>query len=156
VQQLLKKKGLETAGKIQLCKYSKGMLQRVGMAQAILHDPKLVILNEPMSWLDPVGHRELHDMMLGSKLLDKTRIVSTHIHSDAEMLYDRVGVLVSGKLREVGAQAQLVDMKAQGMEILFELTGQSTMPLLAKATRTGDRYRLQVPEPDLYGAIEQL
>ena len=155
-QKMLKKVGLETAGKIQLRKYSKGMLQRVGMAQAILHDPKLVILDEPMSGLDPVGRREVRDIILELKRDGKTVMFSTHILSDAEMLCDRVGVIVGGKLRGVGAPAQLVDMKTQGMEILFELAGQSTAPLLAKATRTGDCYRLQVPEQDLYGAIEQL
>jgi len=156
VQKMLKIVGLETAGKIQLRKYSKGMLQRVGMAQAILHDPKLVILDEPMSGLDPVGRREVRDVILELKRDGKTVMFSTHILSDAEMLCDRVGVIVGGKLRGVGAPAQLVDMKTQGMEILFELAGQSTAPLLAKATRTGDRYRWQVPEQDLYGAIEQL
>ena len=156
VQKMLKIVGLETAGKIQLRKYSKGMLQRVGMAQAILHDPKLVILDEPMSGLDPVGRREVRDVILELKRDGKTVMFSTHILSDAEMLCDRVGVIVGGKLRGVGAPAQLVDMKTQGMEILFELAGQSTAPLLAKATRTGDCYRLQVPEQDLYGAIEQL
>jgi ABC-2 type transport system ATP-binding protein len=156
VQQMLKKVGLETAGKIQLRKYSKGMLQRVGMAQAILHDPKLVILDEPMSGLDPVGRREVRDIILELKRNGKTVMFSTHILSDAEMLCDRVGVIVGGKLRGMGAPERLVDMKTQGVEILFELAGQSTAPLLAKATRTGDRYRLQVPEQELYGAIEQL
>jgi ABC-2 type transport system ATP-binding protein len=156
VQRMLKKVGLETAGKIQLRKYSKGMLQRVGMAQAILHDPKVVILDEPMSGLDPVGRREVRDIILELKREGKTVMFSTHILSDAEMLCDRVGVIVGGKLRGVGAPEQLVDVKTQGMEILFEVTGQSTAPLLAKATRTGDRYRLQVPEEELYGAIEQL
>jgi ABC-2 type transport system ATP-binding protein len=156
VQRMLKKVGLETAGKIQLRKYSKGMLQRVGMAQAILHDPKVVILDEPMSGLDPVGRREVRDIILELKREGKTVMFSTHILSDAEMLCDRVGVIVGGKLRGVGAPEQLVDVKTQGMEILFELAGQSGAPLLAKATRTGDRYRLPVPEEELYGAIEQL
>jgi len=156
LKQMLVKVGLETAGKIQLRKYSKGMLQRVGMAQAILHDPKLVILDEPMSGLDPVGRREVRDIILELKRAGKTVMFSTHILSDAEMLCDRVGVIVGGKLRGLGAPEQLVDMKTQGMEILFELAGQSTAPLLSKATRTGDRYRLQVPEQELYGAIEQL
>src|SRR5215475_8101014 len=156
VAQMLKKVGLDTAKKIQLRKYSKGMLQRVGMAQAILHEPEVVVLDEPMSGLDPLGRRAGRDIILELKREGRTVLFSTHILSDAEMLCDRVGVIVGGKLRGVGAPAQLVDMKAQGMEILFELTGQSTVPLLAKATRTGDRYRLQVPEPDLYGAIEQL
>jgi ABC-2 type transport system ATP-binding protein len=156
VQRMLKKVGLETAGKIQLRKYSKGMLQRVGMAQAILHDPKLVILDEPMSGLDPVGRREVRDIILELKREGKTVMFSTHILSDAEMLCDRVGVIVGGKLRGVGAPEQLVDVKTQGMEILFELAGQTTAPLMAKATRTGERYRLEVPEQELYGAIEQL
>ncbi|HEY6945147.1 MAG TPA: ABC transporter ATP-binding protein [Candidatus Acidoferrum sp.] len=156
VQQMLKKVGLETAGRIQLRKYSKGMLQRVGMAQAVIHNPKVVILDEPMSGLDPVGRREVRDIILELKREGKTVMFSTHILSDAEMLCDRVGVIVGGKLRGVGAPEQLVDVKTQGMEILFELAGQTAAPLLAKATRTGDRYRLQVAEPELYGAIEQL
>ena len=64
---MLKKVGLETAGRIQLRKYSKGMLQRVGLAQAILHDPAVVILDEPMSGLDPVGRREVRDIILELK-----------------------------------------------------------------------------------------
>jgi len=156
IQRMLKKVGLETAKKIQLRKYSKGMLQRVGLAQAILHDPKVVILDEPMSGLDPVGRREVRDIILELKRDGKTVLFSTHILSDAEMLCDRVGVIVGGKLRGVGAPEQIVDMKSQGMEILFELPGQSTTPLLSKATRTGDRYRLQVPEEEIYGAIDQL
>src|SRR5882724_9469310 len=156
VERMLKKVGLETAGKIQLRKYSKGMLQRVGLAQAILHDPKVVILDEPMSGLDPVGRREVRDIILELKKDGKTVMFSTHILSDAETLCDRVGVIVGGKLRGVGAPGTLVDMKTQGMEILFELTGASNAPLLAKTTRTGDRYRLQVAEEELYAAIEQL
>jgi len=156
VARMLKKVGLETAGKIQLRKYSKGMLQRVGMAQAILHDPKVVLLDEPMSGLDPVGRREVRDIILELKRDGKTVMFSTHILSDAEMLCDRVGVIVGGKLRGVGAPEQLVDVKTQGMEILFELPGQGTAPIVAKAARTGDRYRLQVSEEELYGAIEQL
>jgi ABC-2 type transport system ATP-binding protein len=156
IQQMLKKVGLETAGKIQLRKYSKGMLQRVGLAQAILHDPKLVILDEPMSGLDPMGRREVRDIILELKREGKTVMFSTHILSDAEMLCDRVGVIVGGKLRGAGAPGKIVDMKNEGMEILFELAGQSTAPLLSKATRTGDRYRLQVSEGEVYGAIDQL
>src|ERR1700704_2284183 len=156
VERMLKKVGLESAGRIQLRKYSKGMLQRVGLAQAILHDPTVVVLDEPMSGLDPVGRREVRDIILELKKEGKTVMFSTHILSDAEMLCDRVGVIVGGKLRGVGAPGQMVDMKTQGMEILFALTGASNAPLLAKATKTGDRYQLQVAEDELYAAIEQL
>ncbi len=158
VARVLKKVGLETAGKIQLRKYSKGMLQRVGLAQAILHDPQVVILDEPMSGLDPVGRREVRDIILELKSEGRTVLFSTHILADAEMLCDRVGVIVGGKLRGVGAPEEIVGVKAQGMEILFEQTGREGIAaeLLAKATRTGDRYRLQVPEAELYATLERL
>ncbi len=159
VQRMLKKVGLETAGKIQLRKYSKGMLQRVGLAQAILHDPKVVILDEPMSGLDPVGRREVRDIILELKSAGKTVMFSTHILPDAEMLCDRVGVIVGGKLRGVGAPDEIVDMKPRGMEIFFEYAGSGDANLravLSKATQTGKRYSLQVAEDEVYTTLEQL
>jgi ABC-2 type transport system ATP-binding protein len=158
VERMLKKVGLESAGRIQLRKYSKGMLQRVGLAQAILHDPKVVVLDEPMSGLDPVGRREVRDIILELKKQGKTVLFSTHILSDAEMLCDRVGVIVGGKLQGIGAPSEIVGLKAQGMEILFELADGAGAgnTLMAAATRTGNRYRLHVEESGLYAAIEQL
>src|ERR1700719_420539 len=159
VERMLKKVGLETARKIQLRKYSKGMLQRVGLAQAILHDPKVVILDEPMSGLDPVGRREVRDIILELKQAGKTVLFSTHILSDAEMLCDRVGVIVGGKLRGVGAPDEIVGMKAHGMEILFEHRGDAAgaaAMLLQTATRTGNRYRMRVEEAELYATIDKL
>jgi len=156
VENMLKKVGLETAGKIQLRKYSKGMLQRVGLAQAILYDPQVVILDEPMSGLDPLGRREVRDIILELKKEGRAVLFSTHILSDAEMLCDRVGVIVGGKLRGVGTPGEMVGIKTQGMEILFEVAEGKNLPLLAKATRTGERYRVQMPEEELYGAVDQL
>ena len=157
IDRMLKKVGLETAGKIQLRKYSKGMLQRVGLAQAILHSPKVVILDEPMSGLDPVGRREVRDIILELKREGTTVLFSTHILSDAEMLCDRVGVIVGGKLRGVGAPDEIVGMQSQGMEILFECDSTDKLqPLLSRATKTGKSYRLQVPESELYPTMQQL
>src|SRR5438477_2726841 len=158
VDRILKKVGLETARKIQLRKYSKGMLQRVGLAQAILHEPEVVILDERMSGLDPVGRQEVRDIILELKRDGKTVMFSTHIVSDAEMLCDRVGVIVGGKLRGVGAPDEIVGVKAHGMEILFECTGagKTLNGLLSKATQTGNRYRVQVAEAELYAALEQI
>src|ERR1700719_1220928 len=155
---MLKKVGLETARKIQLRKYSKGMLQRVGLAQAILHDPKVVILDEPMSGLDPLGRREVRDIILELKREGRTILFSTHILSDAAMLCDRVGVIVGGKLRGVGAPDEIVGMKAQAMEILFEYTAIAAGldGLLSKAKQLGKRYQLQVPEANLYATLQQL
>jgi ABC-2 type transport system ATP-binding protein len=158
VERMLKKVGLESAGRIQLRKYSKGMLQRVGLAQAILHDPQVVVLDEPMSGLDPVGRREVRDIILELKKQGKTVLFSTHILSDAEMLCDRVGVIVGGKLQGIGAPSEIVGLKAHGMEILFELADGAPVSdkLLATATRTGNRYRLHVEESGLYEAVERL
>lgn len=158
VQRMLKKVGLETAGKIQLRKYSKGMLQRVGLAQAILHDPKLVILDEPMSGLDPLGRREVRDIILELKSAGKTILFSTHILPDAEMLCDRVGVIAGGKLRGVGAPGTIVGMKPVGMELVFEIAevNAQTAKIFAKATKSGAAYRLSVDEAELYTAMEEL
>lgn len=165
VARTLKKVGLADSARVQLRKFSKGMLQRVGLAQAILHDPELVVLDEPMSGLDPVGRREVRDIILELKKQGKTVLFSTHILSDAEMLCDRVGVIAGGKLQGVGAPSEIVGVKTRGMEILFELPGgaenaatgvTSGNALVARATRTGDRYRVHVEESGLYQAIEQL
>src|SRR5262249_37228537 len=158
IDRMLKKVGLETAGKIQLRKYSKGMLQRVGLAQAILHDPKVVILDEPMSGLDPVGRREVRDIILELKRDGKTVLFSTHILTDAEMLCDRVGVIVGGRLRGVGAPDEIVAMESQGMEILFEYSGgcAEAGALLSKATQTGNRYRMRVDEDQVYATLAEL
>ena len=158
VQAMLKRVGLDTAKKIQLRKYSKGMLQRVGLAQAILHDPQVVVLDEPMSGLDPLGRREVRDIILELKGAGRTVLFSTHVLSDAEMLCDRVGVIVGGKLRGVGAPEEIVGMRAQGMEILFELPGSGprAAAIIGKAMKTGDRYRMQVSEEELYPTLEQL
>src|SRR5579883_2862399 len=134
------------------------MLQRVGLAQAILHDPKLLILDEPMSGLDPVGRREIRDIILELKRAGKTIMFSTHILSDAEMLCDSVGV--GGRLRRVGAPEEIVGVKAHGLEILFELTDGGSLStesaLLEKASRSGARYRVQVEEKEFYEALAQL
>ena len=158
VQSILRQVGLETAGKIQLRKFSKGMLQRVGLAQAILHDPKLVILDEPMSGLDPVGRREVRDIILELKNAGKTILFSTHILSDAEMLCDRVGVIAGGQLRGVGAPGSIVGVKSLGMEIVFELTGSGPQfeRIRAKAAKSGANYRMHASDAELYAVLAEL
>lgn len=158
VETFLKRVGLASAGNVQLRKFSKGMLQRVGIAQAILHDPKVVFLDEPMSGLDPVGRREVRDIILELKQQGKTVFFSTHILSDAEMLCDRVGVLVGGKLQGVGSPREMVDVEVQSMEIIFELPKDRPLPsrLSDQAKEAGGRYRIAVSEAEVYAAIEQL
>jgi len=158
VTQLLERVGLASAADVQLRKYSKGMLQRTGIAQAILHDPKVVFLDEPMSGLDPVGRREVRDIILELKKEGKTVFFSTHILSDAEMLCDRVAVLAGGKLQGVGAPGEIMSVEVHAMDILFELPPGGTLPasLAGRVTPIGGRCRMEVPEAELYASLEQL
>lgn len=154
----LERVGLSAAADVQLRKFSKGMLQRAGVAQAILHDPRVVFLDEPMSGLDPVGRREVRDIILELKNQGRTVFFSTHILSDAEMLCDRVAVLVGGKLQGTGSPEEIVTIEVRGMEILFEMRDARSLPtsLGCEASHIGDRYRIQVPEADLYSALDKL
>ena len=158
VTQLLERVGLASAADVQLRKYSKGMLQRTGIAQAILRDPKVVFLDEPMSGLDPVGRREVRDIILELKKEGKTVFFSTHILSDAEMLCDRVAVLAGGKLQGVGAPGEIMSVEVHAMDILFELPPGGSLPasLAGRVTPIGGRCRMEVPEAELYAALEQL
>jgi len=108
VEELLEMVALTDARRLQLRKFSKGMLQRIGLAQALINDPALVVLDEPMSGLDPIGRRDVRDIILGLKEEGKTVFFSTHILPDVEMICDRVGILVRGRLRAVGTVQDLV------------------------------------------------
>jgi ABC-2 type transport system ATP-binding protein len=158
VSQLLERVGLASAADVQLRKYSKGMLQRAGIAQAILHEPQIVFLDEPMSGLDPVGRHEVRDLILELKKQGRTVFFSTHILSDAEMLCDRVAVLAAGKLQGVGAPGDIVSLEVQAMDILFELRpGQDLPPGIApRITRIGARCHVEVAEDELYAVLDEL
>jgi len=158
VRKFLELVGLTPAADVQLRKFSKGMLQRAGIAQAILHDPKVIFFDEPMSGLDPIGRREVRDIILDLKKQGRTVFFSTHILSDAEMLCDRVAVLVNGKLQGVGAPGEIVSIEVQAMEIFFELRDGCSLPaaLAGHVTRTGARYRTEVSEAELYSSLDLL
>ncbi len=97
-KQVLEKVGLAHAANKRLHTYSKWMLQRIGLAQAILHDPEMVFLDEPMSGLDPIGRKMVKDLMLELKQAGKTLFFNTHILSDVETICDSFGIIVGGKL----------------------------------------------------------
>ena len=113
---LLKQVGLESSAHLQLRKFSKGMLQRIGIAQALMNDPALIILDEPMSGLDPIGRKEMRELILNLKAQGKTIFFSSHIIHDVEMICDRVGILAHGKLLAVGK----IDEIRQPQETLEE------------------------------------
>jgi ABC-2 type transport system ATP-binding protein len=119
VNAMLTRMGLEGSADVQLRKFSKGMLQRVGLAQAVLHDPKVVFLDEPMSGLDPMGRRDVRELIQELRSEGKTVFFSTHILSDAEALCDRVAVIHQGELTGAGAVADLTSRSKGTVEIVF-------------------------------------
>lgn len=109
---------------VQLRKFSKGMLQRVGLAQALVNDPAIVFLDEPMSGLDPVGRREVRDLIAGLRNEGKTVFMNSHILSDIEVLCDRVAILKHGKLAHVGNLDEL--RRSAGDQNGVEITATGT------------------------------
>ena len=148
VLEVLAQVGLPDAGGGQLRKFSKGMLQRVGIAQAILHDPKVLFFDEPMSGLDPMGRREVRDLMEQLKQKGKTVFFSTHILSDAESLCDRVAIIHRGELRGVGAVADLTSSVKGKVEIVWQgnYIPAALKALTSECHLTGDTVRALVLE----------
>jgi ABC-2 type transport system ATP-binding protein len=144
--------------KLQLRKYSKGMVQRIGIAQAIIHDPKLVFLDEPMSGLDPMGRLEVRDLIQSLKDEGKTVFFSTHILSDAETLCDRVAVLNEGALRAVGVVADLTREIGGKVEIVWEGVGAKAAVegLGGDCRTTANLVRAVLPEQQLDPAIDAI
>jgi ABC-2 type transport system ATP-binding protein len=158
VEQVLQQVGLRDVQGVQLRKFSKGMLQRVGIGQAILHDPKLVFFDEPMSGLDPMGRREVRDLMVQLKREGKTVFFSTHILSDAETLCDRVAIIHKGELRGVGAVEDLTSSVQGKVEVIWH---GAQVPATLKAAGaechvTGDRVRAIIDENQQDAVIDAL
>jgi len=144
VTDLLELVGLAEARSRQLRKFSKGMLQRIGIAQALINDPELVVLDEPMSGLDPIGRKEIRDLILRLKETGKTIFFSSHILHDAEMLCDRVSILVKGRLMAMGRVSELIGSAAtHSVELLVDGLGAEGValvkPLAQRLTVSGDR-----------------
>ncbi len=121
VSSWLARLGLEDAAKKRIRTYSKGMVQRLGIALALVHDPEIVILDEPMSGLDPVGRKIVADVIVELKRAGKTVFFSSHILNDVERLTDRVGVLVKGRLVMLGPSTEMAgggDLEARFMALV--------------------------------------
>jgi ABC-2 type transport system ATP-binding protein len=158
VEEVLQRVGLCDIRGVQLRKFSKGMLQRVGIGQAILHDPKLVFFDEPMSGLDPMGRREVRDLMEQLKHEGKTVFFSTHILSDAEALCDRVAIIHRGELRGIGRVADLTSTVQGNVEVVWQGTHipASMKALGAECHVTGETVRAVISENQQDSVIDLL
>ena len=118
--EMLERVGLAGRADRPIRKFSKGMVQRLALAQALIGDPGIVILDEPMSGLDPIGRKDVRDLILELREHGRTVLFSTHILSDVEAICDRVGILVEGRLTDCGALADLVAPGARAVELVVE------------------------------------
>ncbi|TES91307.1 MAG: ABC transporter ATP-binding protein [Candidatus Cloacimonadota bacterium] len=109
--------GLEDVADQRIHSYSKGMIQRIGIAQSLINDPELVILDEPLSGLDPIGRKDVKDILLSLREEGKTVFFSTHILPDVEKICDRVGILIDGKLVKVGSLNELLKEEIKTIDI---------------------------------------
>jgi ABC-2 type transport system ATP-binding protein len=149
----------------QLRKYSKGMLQRVGLAQALVNDPEIVFLDEPMSGLDPIGRREVRDLIASLRSKGTTVFMCSHILSDIEVLCDRVAILNRGRLAETGRLEELRERTGETRRIEITVAGttaeklSTVFPTLdgAEITPTAGGARIEVAdEQDVDAALAAL
>ncbi len=152
--------GLAHAADARLRTYSKGMLQRIGIAQALVHDPAVVFLDEPMSGLDPLGRKDIRDLILRLRAEGKTVFMNTHILSDVEMICDRVAILVEGRIRYEGHPSEFLAGEEHECDVVLA----QLAPELAAALEErfgghlrglGQRVELRLPEKSVREVVSQ-
>ena len=157
ILELLESVGLAEARKLQLRKFSKGMVQRVGIAQALINDPEVVFLDEPMSGLDPLGRREVRLVISSLRTRGATVFFSSHILPDVEALCDRVAIMNRGKLLELGALLDILKVKIQGHEIILAHVQPAVLealrPMCEEITLMSDRVHIRAATSRQAGAI---
>ena len=159
VDALLRLVGLSHASDARLRTYSKGMLQRVGIAQALVHEPKVIFLDEPMSSLDPIGRKEVRDLILRLRNEGKTVFMSTHILPDVEMTCDRVAIIVNGRIRHESAIDQIFADSEREADLVLanlppEIPGQLEEVFGVTLRGHGDRIEVRVREKDVQGVLQ--
>jgi ABC-2 type transport system ATP-binding protein len=128
---MIDKVGLRHATDRPIGKFSKGMMQRIGLAQALLHDPELLVLDEPMSGLDPIGRKEVRDLLVEQRERGKTLLFTSHILSDVELLCDRVVIMNRGEITSEGQVHDLLESAGRRVEIRLSSASQKLRESLA-------------------------
>ncbi len=145
---LLRLLHMERAADVQMRGFSRGMLQRMGITQALVADPELVVLDEPMGGLDPIGRKEFRDIIIDLRERGKTVFFSTHILSDVEMICDRVGIVIDGRMVEVGRLREILTGDVESIEVTVKGVTGKTQKILERVSRhsfkSGDELLLTV------------
>lgn len=149
-QELLERVGLGSDGRRALRQYSKGMLQRIGIAQALINDPDLLFFDEPTSGLDPIAHKDIQDLILSLRDQGKTVFLSSHQLSDVESVCDRVAIINRGKLVRLGTMAELLHAGRTVVTLAQAQAGleDAMKPLAERVTMDGDHLRIYVEEEE--------
>jgi len=160
-EELLAQVGLAHAADARVRTYSKGMQQRLGIAQALVHDPDVVFLDEPMSGLDPIGRKEVRDLILRLREKGKTVFMNTHILHDVELVCDRVAIIAGGRIRYEGAIQDFVAAGERVTDLLVASVPAHLALLLeeryaAQLRGVGDRIEVRVPEKAVDAALAAL
>jgi ABC-2 type transport system ATP-binding protein len=150
VAALLDRVGIGGERRLQLRKFSKGMIQRVGIAQALINDPEVIFLDEPMSGLDPLGRREVRTLILELRDQGRTIFFSSHILADAEALCSRVGVVAAGRLAAAGRLSDMLAFEVRGWELVIADVTPDLRARLAEVSRriteiSPGRYAVELP-----------
>jgi len=144
IDELLELVGLGHARDRTLRRFSKGMLQRAGLAQALIGDPELVVLDEPLSGLDPIGRKELKDIIVGLKQRGKTVFFSSHILSDIELLCDQIAIIDMGRLKYSGSTREFVLKGLNEVEIIASAVSAGTLKRLAPRAGSVEQFHSTV------------
>jgi len=153
ITRLLERVDLARFRNVPLGKFSKGMLQRAGLAQALGADPDLLVLDEPMSGLDPLGRALVKDIMIEERAAGKTVFFSSHILPDVEAICDRVAIVVGGELRGLGSVSELLHQAVEDVDIDARTAGEVSGNVIR---RDGDRITLRVPAGEVDAAVDRL
>jgi ABC-2 type transport system ATP-binding protein len=161
IDKLLSWVGLSHSANARLKTYSKGMLQRVGIAQALIHDPKVVFMDEPMSGIDPIGRKEIRDLILRLRDDGKTVFMNTHILSDVEMICDRIAIIVGGEIRYHGRIDEFLVEDDRTSDVLISGIGPSDLESLeAKYGKVrqgiGERLEFRVKEKEVNSILNEV
>lgn len=144
--ELLGQVGLADSADKQLRKFSKGMLQRVGLAQALINDPEVLFLDEPMSGLDPLGRREVRDLIVSLRANGKTIFFSSHILTDVEAMCDRVAILNKGRLVESGKLSEILKTRSNEIEVVISGVNETALPEFPALSATPDIVRIRLKD----------
>lgn len=157
IQSLLRLVRLEKSAHLQLRKFSRGMLQRIGMAQALLNEPSIVFLDEPLGGLDPLGRKEIRDIITSLRDEGKTVFLSSHILQDIEMICDRVAIIVNGEIINSGRLKDLISEKIHFTEVILSgLKEEQLRELSESLASSGDRIFLKITDESKLEEVLQL